>query len=381
MIDDCYRVEGEFTRHELRRVQGQVEQAKLRLTLVREDLTRRRARARLGEAESQAKQIGKALKDSDLRQAMEELDLAEKVKHDAWTAFNRCSRTRRGGLTKTGQRRSDELASASCKLNDAQSGYEAMLSIYEIEDSLNGHGPRVGRFKRKLKTLIDSYRDLDVPERIAEEEVELARLAHVELLTRTHLVPEKKLKAFARFLDPPVFQLLLRLRDGYCPRPQTMARPEFVQLEDAGLIQINHTQVLVQPIGHDVVDWVAESEPALVDRGFVPFLTRAQVKEAFTPAQLRDMADEARALFEEIQLCGDHKDQQVEVGLPEQGFSYQIVKTRFAVQRFLRVIGGPRKLDKKDSGPKLLRTKCPPFEPGKVLVVEEVTARTGLCPS
>ena len=366
------RATGEFTRVEIKQMRERLGTVRFNLDRLEEALCKKQATAAEGSAEARARKIGAALKDPNYRAALRALDAAEVVKDRCALAFGRCGvSAKTGKLTKTGEKRKAEKFAAVRAMDAARIAFRELDAGY---GGVAAGGPNVGprlsesRLKGDLRELIRSYKIGDLPEEIAEAQEEHDRLEERLRVAEAHRVTDAKLEAVARYLDVKPCKLLVKLAvEDYKPQPATIVKldEEVAALVEIGLVRSSERLVLPTNLGKDVARWVADNMPgqAAASR---PALTPAEIRACFTQKQLAEMVAKGRRALALIAREGPGVEN-LELGLPEEGVSYRIMRTADAVRVFLAAVGSGLKTKRQGEGPRILRKKRPVFVPGRIL--------------
>lgn len=378
------RAEGEFTRQEVYGEESRRSMTLARLDTHREQLKLRRERNREGTNREKAKVLGRALADESFRTMLEELGLARAEEAKTSASLRRCN-TGTGKLTATGNMRKAEHDKASAVLGRVEDDYASVVEARCDEEwreqlfGIKGEGSYPYRaLKGRLRRLIESYKDGELPGEIAHEEQRLEEHDLRIALMQLHLVPSKKLKQFALSLTPAQRTLLVRMHtEDYSPHPKTVAAKKsgepFRVLIAAGLIVLNpNGGVSLVDIGRDVADWTTEYMDGEGLKRRLPAGPLSAIKELFSEDQREIMIAKGRAALADIRESGESNDR-VELGLP--GVSYSIIRSTEAIQWFLRILGAHR--ERRLKNPTVKKYKVPSFTPGR-LVEEEIPVESVL---
>jgi len=363
--------EGEFTLHEIRAQQVRLDQITSRLGTFRESLSFKRATAAAGETEAEARTLGEALKVEEFREALEAYSTARDRERQAQKAFNRCRRTRRGGYTETGETRRNELAGAQSRLNSERLRVLDLADRHGVPVNLAayGSGSLLSDLKWRLKNLIASYRDGDLPALISGTEREEREFREALDAMRGSQITPKRVRLFGLYLSLKAQKTLVKLSAGYQPKKKTIENQAatYDVLVDLGMIE-RTSRVSVEDFGRDVAEWlelnVLVPDVKTAEARSVPL---RDVKKAFTEDERGDMVTRARTELARIVAEGEDDLSTIQLGVD--GASYEILRTRGALRWFLRMIGG---LAEKQPGVRARirsRKRPPAFVPGRIVNV------------
>lgn len=309
----------------------------------REDALRARREAiAQGHAAAEAAQLRAALADPAVWAAVEALDRAEARLCTAEAELRRCGSRRGWGARPT------ELALQ--RQNAAALARERALAAREV---IRGEAARVGValsalrsdgggawLASALQSRLRAYEELtcegDLPRKVTAAKAALA--AREAELAQAHArrIPTERVEALARALDPKERDLLARLvNGGYSPKPATVRKdPRFASLGAHGLVN----GATPTSIGVEVLRWASAHLPVGIKGLLRTIAPPAGWRSAHRPAERREMAARAKAVLAEI--ADDVESAElVELGAPERGYSYRLVRRVDVIQGFLRALG------------------------------------------
>lgn len=365
-----WRVEGEFTGSEIESERRTLGYAANRLSNAERLLDQRRAFLRDPKQQAALTALREALADSGFMDLVVRRDRASRHQDEVKAALNRCS-------SRYSTRQTERAATLQSQVNAAAQAFA--VADERMRAAMEERGvrwPDTGG-QRSMEhafrfTLGRWEQELRVEE--AEQEVERAKrdvAKHEERvrLMELHAVPDRKLEIFARILTHKQRLLLRRLvTEGYEPRPKTIAKdPDFGVLVKLGLMAERGLSLTKTDLGQDVVCWVnsmLEGEGAPLDE--TPAVDQHEIALAFTPEQRQAMIARASAALKGAVKREDPVP--IELGLPDEGFSYRVPQTIRALQRFLRNLGAHRH-QKPAQGARVRRWKVPTYTPGRLIPI------------
>ena len=197
------------------------------------------------------------------------------------------------------------------------------------------HASSLGEQLRWLEE--PSEADLRVSLDSARSRLVAAEAALVEV--RGRLISPAAVEALARPLEPGARDLLARLARGYKPKPKTVrGEPLYAALASSDLVALSERgTVSVTNLGREVLRWAETNLPG-VGTSALPLPPRSW-RGAHSPAERRAMAARAVGALREITADEDNRHELVELGDPEQGYSYRLYRRAEVMQWFLRALG------------------------------------------
>ena len=197
------------------------------------------------------------------------------------------------------------------------------------------HASSLGEQLRWLEE--PSEADLRVSLDSARSRLVAAEAALVE--ARGRLIAPAVVEALARPLEPGARYLLARLVGGYKPKPKTVrGEPLYAALAASDLVALSERgTVSVTDLGREVLRWAETNLPGVGTSALPP--PPHSWRGAHSPAERRAMAARAGGVLREIAADEGNRHEMVELGDPEQGYSYQLYRRAEVMQWFLCALG------------------------------------------
>jgi len=284
-----------------------------------------------------------ALADPALLDALGAADFAATTAQVAERELGRCRSGRSGGYrsqrSPLALEREATLRQAQTNLARNLAALAPLLAARGLETGGEHFGARhASSLGEQLRWLEEpSEADLRVSLDSARSRLVAAEAALVEV--RGRLISPAAVEALARPLEPGARYLLARLVGGYKPKPQTVrGEPLYAALASSDLVALSERgTVSVTNLGREVLRWAETNLPG-VGTSALPLPPRSW-RGAHSPAERRAMAARAVGALREITADEDNRHELVELGDPEQGYSYRLYRRAEVMQWFLCALG------------------------------------------
>lgn len=363
------KVQGTFTKYQFSREVGRLE----KLVEEAEDLKAKvdeveRVKEE-GEVPLKIKLIKGLLAHPETEDVCTRLDEADEAYLNAVKALKRCkiNRDNVDSMSPTAKRRSREALSARTVAREAAEALDQLArrkGVYDL-DIVPGGCPKGGRRQQIKDLLKKNLAAVQVDRKTTERLKELKRQIRASRYRRDamadNLITEKKIRQFANYLEPYSRQQLVALmmgeftirNDPYCLQPNIVYR------DMAALGLIDPTTWLITDLGRDIAAWIRGHREQLLP---LRDTTREEIKSLFTPEQIQNMVKKGKSALRYIRQNEDEPLKTVELGIPKDGFSYKIKKTKEAIEMFLG------QFCSRERPPSIkMRVKKPVFVPGEIL--------------